>query len=65
MCAPGSKELRSRRVWLLGLLALAMHVLAGCVLFQCALAFGVQYEVQWLNRLPEHVYVPAEAAVEI
>ena len=65
MCLPGSKEWRGRRVWLLGFLSLATHVLAGFMLLQFALAFGVQYEVQWLNRLPEKVYVPAEAAVDI
>ena len=64
-CAPGTKEWRSRRVWLLSLLAMAMHALGGFVLLQFALAFSVQYKVQWLNRLPEKVYSSAEAAVDM
>ena len=65
MCAPGTKEWRTRRVWMLGLLAIAAHVLAGFMLLQFALAFGVQYEAQWLNQLPEKVYIPEEALVEM
>ena len=65
MCAPGTKEWRARRVWMLGLLAIAAHVLAGFMLLQFALAFGVQYEAQWLNQLPEKVYIPEEALVEM
>ena len=52
MCAPGAKEWRSRRIWLLALLAPVTHALAGFVVCQFALAFGVQYEIQWLNQLP-------------
>ena len=36
MCAPGTKEWRARRVWMLGLLAIAAHVLAGFMLLQFA-----------------------------
>ena len=46
MCAPGSKEWRSRRALLFGLLALSTYAVAGLAVWHFLLAFGTQYEVQ-------------------
>ena len=52
MCAPGSKEWRSRRTWLQGMFALATYVVAGLACLQFLLAFGVQYELHWQRSAP-------------
>ena len=67
MCAPGSKEWRSRRALLYGLLVFAIYAVAGFVVWQFFLAFGVQYELHWQDSVPGSTkwYAPPEVLDEL
>ena len=63
MCAPGSKEWRSCRALLFGLLALSTYAVAGLAVWHFLLAFGVQYELHWQDRTPGNTKVYASQEV--
>ena len=73
MCAPGTKEWRTRRVWMLGLFAFAIYAVTGLAVWQFFLAFGAQHGVElqdpnvgpWTSPGRFKTYASAEVLGEV